>query len=165
MTITFSCVKTGLFSFHYKELAKRVIRHILTTEGFPCEAEVFVMITDDKGIRSINLSERGIDASTDVLSFPLAEYDSPKDWGRIQQEPVRYINPETGEVMLGDIVLSYEHVFVQANRYGHTPRREYAFLITHSMLHLLGYDHELPDEQYLMEMRQDAILKELKIPR
>ena len=101
----------------------------LTEEKFPYNAEVEVILTDDENIRELNRKFRDIDSSTDVLSFPLGsdgEYDE---------------NPETGMKMLGDIVISVEHAYAQAELFGHGIEREISFLAVHSMLHLLGYDH------------------------
>ena len=84
----------------------------------------------------MNLEQRGIDRPTDVLSFPMIEYDAPGDFSVIDEETGDAFNPETGELMLGDIVISKEKVLSQAEEYGHSPKREYAFLIAHSMLHL-----------------------------
>lgn len=92
-------------------------------------------------IHEMNLEQRGIDRPTDVLSFPMIEYEEPGDFSVIDEESAEAFNPESGELMLGDIVISKEKVLSQAEEYGHLPKREYAFLIAHSMLHLFGYDH------------------------
>ena len=113
----------------------------------------------------INKEYRQIDRPTDVLSFPLLSYDKPGDFSFLEDEDEDNFNPDTGEVMLGDIIISVEKVFEQANEYGHSPRREFAFLITHSMLHLFGYDHMEPDEAAVMETKQRAILEGLNILR
>ena len=122
----------------------------LTEEKFPYNAEVEVMLTDDENIRELNRKFRDIDSSTDVLSFPLGsdgEYDE---------------NPETGMKMLGDIVISVEHAYAQAELFGHGIEREISFLAVHSMLHLLGYDHvESKLEESIMREKQEIILGEL----
>lgn len=114
---------------------RKVIRTALAAEGvdFPCEIDV--RLTDDETIHEINLEMRGVDKSTDVLSFPAFEL-SP---GELPGEEDADIG--TGLVPLGDMVLSLEHVAAQAKEYGHSERRELAYLVTHSVLHLLGYDH------------------------
>ena len=122
----------------------------LTEEKFPYNAEVEVILTDDENIRELNRKFRDIDSSTDVLSFPLGsdgEYDE---------------NPETGMKMLGDIVISVEHAYAQAELFGHGIEREISFLAVHSMLHLLGYDHvDSKLEESIMREKQEIILGEL----
>lgn len=122
----------------------------LTEEKFPYNAEVEVILTDDENIRELNRKFRYIDSSTDVLSFPLGsdgDYDE---------------NPETGMKMLGDIVISVEHAYAQAELFGHGIEREISFLAVHSMLHLLGYDHvESKLEESIMREKQEIILGEL----
>ena len=113
----------------------------------------------------MNLEQRGIDRPTDVLSFPMIEYDAPGDFSVIDEETGDAFNPETGELMLGDIVISKEKVLSQAEEYGHSPKREYAILIAHSMLHLFGYDHMEEEERAEMEAHQRAIMEKVGIPR
>lgn len=154
-----------LFDFDYKELAQRVIDFCLEHEKFEYAVEVNLTLTNNEGIHIINKEYRLIDRPTDVLSFPLLSYDKPGDFSFLEDENKDNFNPDTGEVMLGDIIISIEKVFEQANEYGHSPRREFAFLITHSMLHLFGYDHMEPDEATVMEAKQRAILEGLNILR
>ena len=154
-----------LFDFDYKELAQRVIDFCLEHERFEYAVEVNLTLTNNEGIHIINKEYRQIDRPTDVLSFPLLSYDKPGDFSFLEDENEDNFNPDTGEVMLGDIIISVEKVFEQANEYGHSPRREFAFLITHSMLHLFGYDHMEPDEAAVMEAKQRAILEGLNILR
>ena len=164
MTIDFSTEVECDFGFDEKELATKVIEHVLKHEGFFHEAEVGLVITSAEEIRALNSEMRGIDAVTDVLSFPMLELSEISDYeDLLSMEDA--INPETGEVMLGDIVLCYDRVISQAAEYGHSARREYAFLIAHSMLHLLGYDHIDDNDRIEMEKRQDEILDELNITR
>ena len=124
--------------------------------------EVNVLLTDDPSIHEINLSEREIDADTDVLSFPMIEYGKPGDTEALEDAD---IDPETEEMILGDIVISLEHVIAQAAEYNHSQRRELGFLTAHSMLHLMGYDHMTEDMRADMEARQDQILTACGIPR
>lgn len=153
------------FRFHYKQTAKNVIEKALEMEGFPYEAEVSLTLVDNDQIHEINFEMRQIDKPTDVLSFPMLEYESPADFSNLDQQWDLIVNPDSNEVVLGDIVISADKVREQAEAYGHSEKREYAFLIAHSMLHLMGYDHMLPDEAALMEQHQREILKALGIHR
>lgn len=165
MTINIICETAPGFSFHYKKLAKDVIVQSLDTEGFPYEAEVNLTLVDKDRIHEINREMRQIDRSTDVLSFPMIEYAEPADFDGVEHQFDDCVNPDTEEVLLGDIVICVESVYEQAEEYGHSVKREYAFLITHSMLHLMGYDHMVPEEAEVMEEHQRRILDVLKIKR
>lgn len=129
-------------------LIRKACNATLSYEGFLEPAQVDVTIVDDAEIWEINKEYRDIDSATDVLSFPLGEngeYDS---------------NPENGALLLGDIVISYEHAVAQADLYGHSIDREIAFLTVHSMLHLLGYDHVNGGlEQTIMREKEEAVLE------
>lgn len=149
------------FSFDYKEVAERVIDKALETEGFPYDTEVSLLLTDDAAIKEMNQQFRQIDRATDVLSFPMMDYPAPGDFSMLDLSAVS----EEGELILGDIVISVEHVLSQAREYGHSNKREYAFLIAHSMLHLMGYDHMTEQESAVMEKRQEQILDLLHITR
>lgn len=150
--------------FDVKETAEFIVGTVLDCEECPYEAEVNLLLTDDEEIRVMNREHRQIDRATDVLSFPMLEYEMPGELSGIE-ETADAFNPETGELMLGDIVISKDRVVGQAEEYGHSVRREYAFLIAHSMLHLLGYDHMEEEERRLMEDRQRAIMEKAGIPR
>lgn len=165
MTLNLICEAKPCFHFHYRQLADRVIQQSLECEAFPYEAEINLTLTDSESIHELNRETRGIDAPTDVLSFPMLSYDAPADFDGIEENWGDTVNPDTGEVMLGDIVLNLDRVYSQAEEYGHSVKREYAFLITHSMLHLLGYDHMVPEEAAEMEARQRVILDALGIQR
>lgn len=149
----------------YRALTEKVVKAVLDFEGCPFEAEVNVLLTDDSGIKELNKEFRGIDRPTDVLSFPCVEWNSPSCFSSLKPGDGAIFNLETGELMLGDIVISTEKVISQAQMYGHKVRREYAFLIAHSMLHLLGYDHEAENERLLMEEKQNKVLNALNITR
>lgn len=153
------------FEFDYKDLAEQVVKGCLEYAGFPFEAEVNLTLTDNQGIWEINKSHRDIDRPTDVLSFPMLEYDTPGDFSFIDEEDDFFFNPDSGDVMLGDIVISVDKVREQAQAYGHSEKREFAFLITHSMLHLFGYDHMETEEASVMEEKQRGILDMLGIKR
>ncbi len=122
----------------------------LKLEGFEDSAEVNVTLVNDEMIKEMNTKFRKIESSTDVLSFPLGE------------NGVYDVNPETGAKMLGDIVISVEHAYAQADLYGHGLEREIAFLTVHSMLHLLGYDHEKGGlEKTVMREKEERVLDAL----
>ena len=153
------------FPFDEEEIASRVCERILELEKCPYEAEVNVFITDNEGIRRINNSERGIDKDRDVLSFPNLKYDKPSVFDLTINDPSGCTNPETDELILGDIVVSADRVYSQAAEYGHLPLREYAFLIAHSMYHLCVYDHMDEEDARLMEKKQEEALNSLDITR
>ena len=141
-------------------LIRKVIRTALAAEGvdFPCEVDV--LLTGDDGIHAINREMRQVDRPTDVLSFPEfdltpGELPGPED-----------ADPGTGLVPLGDMVISMERVAAQAREYGHSNRRELSYLVVHSVLHLLGYDHlDEGPQKAQMRAREEAILGELGIGR
>ncbi len=165
MTVSILCRQKPEFSFHYRDLARRVIEAALDEEKFSFEAEVSVVLTGNEEIRRINRETRGIDAVTDVLSFPMLDYETPADFSFLEEHWEADVDPDTGEIPLGDIVLSVEKVRAQAKEYGHSERREYAFLIAHSMLHLMGYDHMDSAERAVMEEHQRRIMDILQIHR
>ena len=151
--------------FDVEEIAGRVIEEALEYENCPYEVIVDVLLCDNEGIHVMNREHRGIDRPTDVLSFPNVDYETPADFSGIEDSIEDYFDPESGELCLGDIVISVDKVLEQAKEYGHSPKREYAFLIAHSMLHLLGYDHMEPEEAAVMEHKQEEILNRLGITR
>lgn len=153
------------FDFSIEEIVDQVIRGVLKHEKCPYEAEVNVLITDNEGIRVYNEEYRDIDKETDVLSFPGVDYDAPADFSIAEASAFAYMNPETDELMLGDIILNYDRIVSQAKEYGHSELREFSFLIAHSMLHLLGYDHMTEEEEILMFSHQEDIMNELNILR
>lgn len=150
--------------FDYKAVAESVVNQAIEHLEFPYEAEVSITITDEAGIAAINSQFRNISAPTDVLSFPMIDYEQAGDFAHIEDND-DYFNPETGEAMLGDIVLCLPRIFSQAEEYGHSVLREYAFLIAHSMLHLFGYDHMTESDAAAMEAKQREILELLNITR
>ena len=153
------------FGFNYSELAEKIVDFCLDYSNFPYEAEVNLTLTDNNGIHEINKEFRNIDRPTDVLSFPMLQYETPGDFSFLEDENSDDFNPDTGEAMLGDIVISVDKVIEQAESYGHSVEREYAFLITHSMLHLFGYDHMEEEEAKVMEEKQKDILQKMNILR
>ena len=148
MTVEISYESEKSLDIPYEDIINKMVAASLDFENCPYEAEVSVTIVDDDEIRRINNEYRGIDKSTDVLSFPFNEFDIPGNFDNIE-ENVDAFNPESGELLLGDIILSTEHSQI----------RELAFLVVHSMLHLMGYDHMIDDERKDMEDRQRKILE------
>ena len=137
-------------------LIRRAITATLKYEGFPYEAELSVTLTDNEEIRTLNREYRNIDRATDVLSFPLYEDGEIDEADAMSGEPIG----------LGDIVISLERAKAQAEEYGHSFERETAFLCVHSVLHLLGYDHERGQaEEKDMFERQENVLKQMKLGR
>ncbi len=160
MTFNFDSEIDIEWDFDYRKLYESSVVAVLDEENCPYEASVSLLITDDDEIQRINFENRNINSSTDVLSFPMIEYDSPSDFSHLE-EMADAFDPERGELLLGDIVISADHVNAQAEEYGHDIQREYAFLIVHSMLHLCGYDHIEEDDRTVMEERQKIIMKKL----
>lgn len=148
----------------YMEIANLVTEGVLDYENCPYESQVELLLTNNAEIQRINNEFRGIDRPTDVLSFPMIEYDSPADFSSVEEDDSNF-DLETGELILGNIVISKEKVIAQAEEYGHSVKREFAFLIAHSMLHLLGYDHIEDGERLVMEEKQRNILDNLGITR
>ncbi len=149
-----------------ERLAEQVITAALDYLNCPYEERVGLLLTGDEEIHRLNLEHRGIDRATDVLSFPMTQYERPGDFSMFEEEEdVGCFDPDSGELLLGDIVLSMDHVFAQAREYGHSARREFAFLIAHSVLHLVGYDHITEEEAGEMEHIQNEILNQLNITR
>ena len=148
-----------------EEQLRKVILAALAAQGVDQGCEINVMLTDDGGIRRVNQAMRGVDAATDVLSFPMLDFAQPGDFSGAEEEVSDAFDPESGELLLGDIVISKEKVIAQAEEYGHSVKREYAFLIAHSVLHLSGYDHMEEEERIEMETLQREILNELNILR
>lgn len=138
---------------------RKVIRTALAAQGVDFACEIDVSITNDAGIHAINQEMRGVDRPTDVLSFPMFDLHP----GELPTE--EDADPGTGLVPLGDMVISLERVHAQAKEYGHSNRRELAYLVVHSVLHLLGYDH-LDEGPMKAQMRQqeEAIMTELGLP-
>lgn len=156
------------FDFDVDELVNTVIEGCLDYEKCPYEAKVMVTFTDNETIKEINSRYRNIDRETDVLSFPMVEYEKAGDFSILEaDDDIIYdcFEPDTGELVLGDIVISVERAKEQAKEYGHTLKREIGFLVAHSMFHLFGYDHMEEDERIAMEKRQREVLELLGITR
>ena len=164
MTLYFEEEGSLTLPLECEELAKKVIEAAIDYEDCPYETEVNLLLTMNEEIHQMNMEFREIDRPTDVLSFPMVDYDEPGQFDFLE-EAFEYFHPESGELMLGDIVISKEKVVEQAAEYGHSIEREYAFLIAHSMLHLFGYDHMEDEERAVMESKQKEILERLQILR
>lgn len=149
----------------YEKIADRVINEALDYEKCPYEVELNLLLTSNENIRKINNEYRNIDSPTDVLSFPMIEYEKPSDFSKLEDNTLDNFNPETGELILGDIIISVPKIVEQAEKYGHSTEREFAFLVVHSMLHLFGYDHMEANDAKIMEAKQEEILNKLEIFR
>lgn len=136
-----------------QQLVSDIAQATLKHEQKNLQATVDVTIVSNDDIRAINHEHRGINKVTDVLSFPMINFELDEDV------------PSTGEYLLGDIVFSYDKAMEQADEYGHSLDREIGFFIAHSMLHLLGYDHMTPDEEAVMMTKQEAILNSVGLVR
>ena len=143
-----------------RELVRSAVKASLDQMDFPSKSEISVMFVDNEKIRALNAEHRGIDRATDVLSFPMFEYDEE---GEIVEEYLDF-SPD-GEMILGDIVISLERAFEQAEEYGHSFEREIGFLTVHSMLHLFGYDHMCPEDEEEMFGYQADILNSINLTR
>ncbi|MBO4839418.1 MAG: rRNA maturation RNase YbeY [Lachnospiraceae bacterium] len=164
MTLTLTFETDDPFEFNAEELIRLVAEAALEKEECPYACAVDVLITDNESMREINRDERGIDAPTDVLSFPAVDFVHPGDFSNLEEDPFLF-EPDSGELLLGDMVISADKILSQAEEYGHSARRELAFLTAHSMYHLMGYDHETDAEHLVMEEKQESLLQELGITR
>lgn len=153
------------FEFNEKQIVEMLMDEVLTMEKCPYEAQVNLLITDDQGIREFNRDHRNINKATDVLSFPMIEFENAGDFSAVENHVADYFDPESGELLLGDIILSADKIIKQAEEFGHSIKREFAFLVTHSLLHLCGYDHMEDEERTLMEKKQNEILDKVGITR
>ena len=165
MTVYIENECNASFDFEMKAQLELLTQAVLDYAGCPYEAEVSVTIVDRDEIQQINYEFRQIDHCTDVLSFPMMEYDAPADFEGDAFQGSITTSPETGELILGDIVLCAPVIYEQAKEYGHTPLREFSFLVVHSLLHLLGYDHMEEEERMEMEQVQREIMNKLQINR
>ena len=151
--------------FNMEDTARLVCEQALEQEGCPYEVQVNLLLVDNESIRQMNRECRDIDRATDVLSFPNVDFETEGVFDIDEDAEADYFDPDTGELILGDICISLDKVREQAEEFGHSLRREYAFLIAHSMLHLCGYDHVEPEEAARMEAKQEEILQTLGITR
>ncbi len=164
MTIQIDYETDRQLDIDYTALANKVAQQILDSENCPYEASVNLVITDNEEIKRVNAEFRNINAPTDVLSFPMIPFETPADYSVVEDQD-EYFDLDTDELLLGDVMISVDRVFSQAEEYGHSTEREFSFLFAHSMLHLLGYDHMEPDEAAVMEKKQAQALEVLGIRR
>lgn len=148
-------------------LAQKVIEYVLLQEGCPFDCEVNLTMTDNDGIQAVNKEFRDMDKPTDVLSFPNCEFEIPGEFSQFRNEELYFdcFNPENDLLVLGDIMISRDKMHAQAEEYGHGVTREFAFLIAHSVLHLIGYDHMEESDAKCMEQKQTEYLNNLGITR
>ena len=165
MTVYFESEWEQPIEFEYESVLRSVIEEAVSYVRCPYECSVNVLLTDNNNIHEMNRQFRGVDRATDVLSFPMVDYGTPADFDGIEELASDYFDPDSGELMLGDIVISVERAMEQAAEYGHSLKRETSFLKAHSMLHLFGYDHMEDSERVEMERMQEEILTKLGITR
>ena len=155
MTVLFDNRYEGQFDEEFFQMIEKIALLSLEYEDFDTDCEISVSLVDNNEIKDINSRFRNIDSATDVLSFPQLTFE---------EDEVCDVN-ENDEIILGDIIISVERAMEQAKEYGHSLKREIAFLTAHSMLHLLGYDHMVKDEEEVMFKKQKEILNIAGIPR
>ena len=159
--VSISRQRRGLGFPEAGKMITRAVKTALREQGVDSGCAVSVLLTDDEGIRGINLAQRGVDSATDVLSFPLNELEP----GRFDRAACEY-DYDSGLVLLGDMALSLERCRAQAEEFGHSLAREVSYLAVHSTLHLLGYDHQDEGEQKsLMRRREEEIMGALGLER
>lgn len=151
--------------FDMQEILDKIMDAVMEMEACPYETTVNLLLTDNAGIREYNKNYRELDQETDVLSFPNICFERAGDFGQVEKQEADCFDPDSGELILGDIILSADRVLSQAQEYGHSVLREFAFLTAHSMFHLCGYDHMEKQEAAVMEQKQEAVLKQLGIAR
>lgn len=165
MTIYFEDEAMLSFDFDIEDQLDRIISCVRDYIKCPYDVEVSVTMVDKASIQEVNTEFRDTARPTDVLSFPMMEYDRPADFEGPAFCGSKAIAPDTGELVLGDIMLCSEVIKEQAKEYGHSEYREFSFLVVHSMLHLFGYDHMLESERMEMEQEQRNIMNTLGISR
>ena len=165
MTSYVSIETEGNLGFDLEEVTNQVLQAVMEEEACPYDVTVNLTLTDNDEIQAVNASFRQIDRATDVLSFPNLHFETPGDFSEAEDHEADCFDPDTGELMLGDIMISEDKVREQAEAYGHSLKREFAFLVAHSLFHLCGYDHMEEEEAAVMEEKQRAVLDRLNITR
>ena len=155
----------GLLDEQARELMQRCADAAQETEGVNVPLAVFISIVGDDEIQEINREQRGKDASTDVLSFPTVNYPEGKTAGSCEKLLKREYDPEIGACLIGDIVISMDHVRAQADEYGHSERRESGYLLTHGLFHLMGYDHMTDTDKPVMRAMEERALASIGLTR
>ena len=153
------------FEFNEEDLIHKLLAHTMDNLNCPYEVSVDVTVVDEDEIQRLNREFREIDRVTDVLSFPMNEFDAEGVFEGEAFEASMETDPETGELLLGDVILCAAKVKAQAEEYGHSEEREFAFLVVHSLLHLCGFDHIEDADRERMEAKQSEILDDLKLFR
>lgn len=148
-----------------KRLMQRCADAAQAAEGVNIQTAVFVEIVDDETIRVINREQRSKDASTDVLSFPTVNYPQGKTAGACQERIKREYDPDAKACVLGDIIISMDHVRAQAKEYGHSEQRETGYLLTHGLFHLMGYDHMTDEDKPVMRAMEEKALASIGLTR
>ena len=164
VSIQYECETDFDLGLDCEALAKLVAEKVLEMEKCPYDAQVNLVLVDNEEIKRVNTEFRGIESATDVLSFPMIPFENPADYA-VAEEDESCFDLDTDELLLGDIMISAERAAAQAKEYGHSVKREFCFLVAHSMLHLLGYDHMVSEEAEVMEKKQAKALEELGISR
>ncbi len=155
----------GLLGEEARALMQRCADAAQAAEGVTAPTAVFVQIVGDDEIQQINREQRGKDMSTDVLSFPTVNYPAGKTAGSCEKLLRREYDPELGACLLGDIVISMDHVRAQAAQYGHSERRESGYLLTHGLFHLMGYDHMTETDKPVMRAMEEKALVSIGLTR
>lgn len=140
-----------------EEIINKVVSTVLDLEGIKHELEIYITLTNNEEIHKINKEFRDVDRPTDVLSFPMYEREEIPNLRQEQKSEI--------EEILGDIIISIPKIKEQAEEYGHSYERELAYLTTHGMLHLLGYDHMIEEEKVVMREHEERVLEKLNILR
>lgn len=156
---------TADFAFDVETVAARVAEAVLRDQNCPYDACVNILLTDNAGIQEFNREYRGVDRETDVLSFPNLDFEEAGVFDVPREREADCFDPDSGELVLGDIMISVDRVRQQAKSYGHGEMREFAFLVAHSMFHLCGYDHVDEQDAKRMEEKQEGVLELLGITR
>ena len=168
LNITYEKSLDKIFGFNVENITKRVLTEAMLIEKVPFDISINVSIVADKKIKNINKEERNIDKVTDVLSFPVVDLKKPATYNvfyKNKKLDIDYLDLDTNTVFMGDIVINKNRVLSQSKLYNHSIKREYAFLLTHSFLHLVGFDHMKKNDEEKMCIEQEKILTKLKISR
>ena len=156
------------FDFDYKKLAKKIVKELFRIENINYDFSFSLLIVDKKAIKKINKEQRDTNKITDVLSFPSIDFKKPsnlKPYIKGDVYDISILDLTTKTIYLGDVVMCYDKIISQSIEYNHSIKREFSFLLVHSLLHLLGYDHiDIKDERKMFK-KQDEILDSLNIKR
>ena len=159
VSVQYECETDISLELDCEALAKKVAQSVLELENCPYDSQVNLVLTDNSGIHEVNRQFRGIDAPTDVLSFPFLNISA----GDVINKEDFPFDLDNDEIYLGDIAVCTEKAAEQAEEYGHSFKRELFYLILHGFLHLLGYDHMTEDDKKLMRLKEEEILTGMDI--